>query len=163
MSGHTNILNKQRKQKSKQTHTNGHTPHRNVDLKLFLLVCLHGTLSLTALKVQPLKEGLAVTKAGPVHIERGKWQIVMAIETPTYPDLPGHVQAVKDFLGGLPESRRAAIGPVVYSWWLTCLANIHASPQSPVIERSKRSLLPFMGELASQLFGTANEHQVADL
>ena len=126
-----------------------------------ILVALVALSTTGAITIKELHDGLAITHEGSVHLEGGQWRFLMSIEEPVYPDLKGHVAAVRDFITGLSGSQRTALGPLSYSRWLMRLANIHTDTSTP--QRQRLSLLPFLGRIASELIGTVSEDEVAAL
>ncbi len=120
-----------------------------------LLLC--AVLTTWSMHIRPMKEGLDVHKHGKIHMEGGRWRVVMAMEQPTYPDVQKLVAVVRGFILDLPTE----LGAVTFARWLSHLTRIDQASAKiigagdPLLHRRRRhqnaavrrprSLLPFLG------------------
>ena len=126
---------------------------------LFLATC---SVPGYALFVAPMENGVMVKRGLAVHTKVMEWRVTFTLDDPSLDMakvLIGEVTTLMEYLSKIPLNRR--IGHRLnIPHWTKELTRIESRTRTLVRGRNKRALLPIIGSIARDLFGTATTKEV---
>lgn len=128
----------------------------------YLLVLILATLCTTGhgLSITPVSDGIMVKRGLSVHTKLMEWRVTFALDDPSLEMkkvLLSEIIALRKILSDLPPTSTSRMN---VPYWLKELARVEYRTEALVHRKVRRSLLPFIGSIAHDLFGTATTQEV---
>ena len=116
--------------------------------------------------VDPLQDGLLITKIDKLRIQLNEWTILVTSDFPSVdPELSKQVTVL---IIELSQSQTWEVlpGPMIRAW-ISCLQSVQTylhdnQYTSPIVDRQRRSPFNFVGELGHSLFGLAIDSSIKE-
>ena len=113
-----------------------------------------------SLRITPMQDGIMVNRDLLVHTKLLEWTITFTLDNPSSEMkdlLVTEIQSLRSFLNQLPKSTKRRLN---FSQWMQELSRVEYRAETLMHQRMKRSLLPIIGDIAHDLFGTATVREI---